>query len=126
MSALQASLVHAAGVTAGMPFVLKLTLQSHSPLLQTLEVVLKDSTGFVISGESQWNLNNASVKHVGTYTYGCAHVVLCNCSAHWVRHAFFEPAECRIGAGSAVRLWVNATGLLYDLFRHHAPEFKRL
>ena len=45
-------MVHAAEVTAGMPFVLKLTLQSYSPLLQTLEVALKDSTGFVTSGQS--------------------------------------------------------------------------
>jgi len=47
----QASMLHATEVTAGSPFVLKVTLQSHSPLLQTLEVVLKDSTGFVTSGQ---------------------------------------------------------------------------
>ena len=44
-------MVHAAEVTAGVPFLVKLTLQSHSALLQTLEVVLKDSTGFVTSGQ---------------------------------------------------------------------------
>ena len=49
--AVQASMVHAAEVNAGSPFVLKLTLQSHLPLLQTLDVVLKDSTGFVTSGQ---------------------------------------------------------------------------
>ncbi len=48
---MQASMLHATEVTAGSPFVLKVTLQSHSPLLQTLEVVLKDSTGFVTSGQ---------------------------------------------------------------------------
>ena len=48
---LQASMLHATEVTAGSPFVLKVTLQSHSPLLQSLDVVLKDSTGFVTSGQ---------------------------------------------------------------------------
>jgi len=48
---MQASMVHAAEATAGAPFVLKLTLQSHAPLLQTLDVALKDSTGFVTSGQ---------------------------------------------------------------------------
>lgn len=47
---LQASMLHATEVTAGSPFVLKVTLQSHSPLLQTLDAVLMDSTGFVTSG----------------------------------------------------------------------------
>lgn len=45
-------MTHAADVAAGMPFVLKLTLQSYSALLHTLEVALKDSTGFVTSGQS--------------------------------------------------------------------------
>ncbi len=47
----QASMLHTTEVTAGSPFVLKVTLQSHAPLLQTLDVVLKDSTGFVTSGQ---------------------------------------------------------------------------
>ena len=51
VSNVQASMLHATEVTAGSPFVLKVTLQSHSPLLQTLDVVLKDSTGFVTSGQ---------------------------------------------------------------------------
>ena len=50
--AVQATLIYAAEVTAGVPFVLKLALQSHAPLLQTFDVALKDSTGFVTSG--QW------------------------------------------------------------------------
>ncbi|KAL0042524.1 hypothetical protein WJX79_002345 [Trebouxia sp. C0005] len=53
---LQASMLHATEVTAGSPFVLKVTLQSHAPLLQSLDVALKDSTGFVTSGP-----RNASV-----------------------------------------------------------------
>lgn len=47
----QASMLHATEVTAGSPFVLKVTLQSHAPLLQSLDVALKDSTGFVTSGQ---------------------------------------------------------------------------
>lgn len=47
---LQASLVHASEVTAGSAFVVKLTLQSFSPQLQTLDAALKDSAGFVTSG----------------------------------------------------------------------------
>lgn len=56
MYALQASMAHAAEVAAGMPFVLKLTLQSYSALLQTMEVALKDSAGFVTSGQSHASL----------------------------------------------------------------------
>ncbi|DBA90115.1 TPA: hypothetical protein ACH3X1_003431 [Trebouxia sp. C0004] len=48
---LQASMLHATEVTAGSPFVLKVTLRSHAPLLETLDVALKDSTGFVTSGQ---------------------------------------------------------------------------
>ena len=44
-------MLHAAEVAAGAPFVVKLTLQSFSAQLQTLEVALKDSAGFVTSGE---------------------------------------------------------------------------
>jgi len=51
VSNVQASMLHATEVTAGSPFVLKVTLQSHAPLLQSLDVVLKDSTGFVTSGQ---------------------------------------------------------------------------
>ena len=51
VSNVQASMLHATEVTAGSPFVLKVTLQSHSPLLQTLDAVLMDSTGFVTSGQ---------------------------------------------------------------------------
>lgn len=61
-------MVHAAEVTAGMAFVLKLTLQSYSALLQTLEVALKDSTGFVTSGQS----------------HACVH---CHVSLHMPTHA---------------------------------------
>ena len=53
-------MVHAAEVAAGMPFVLKLTLQSYSALLQTLEVALKDSAGFVTSGQSHACLHNVA------------------------------------------------------------------
>ena len=49
---MQASMVHAAEVAAGMPFVLQLTLQSYAAVLQTLEVAVKDSSGFVTSGQS--------------------------------------------------------------------------
>ena len=48
----QASMVHAAEVAAGAPFVVKLTLQSFTAQLQALEVALKDSAGFVASGKS--------------------------------------------------------------------------
>lgn len=47
----QASMVHAAEVTAGMPLVLNLTHQSYWVLLQTLEVALKDFTGCVTPGQ---------------------------------------------------------------------------
>lgn len=62
-------MVHAAEVAAGMPFMVKLTLQSHSALLQTLEVILKDSTGFVTSGQNplctplQWH-NLSGMTHM--------------------------------------------------------------
>ena len=79
MFGVQASMVHAAEVAAGMPFVLKLTLQSYSALLQTLEVALKDSTGFVTSGQShacmhlyvQWHDSLLMLTHAPLHACPC-------------------------------------------------------
>lgn len=76
-------MVHSAEVTAGMPFVLKLSLQSYSALLQTLEVALKDSTGFVTSGPSRILCHTAfhvlcTTHHVGMSTLTRSPVTLCD------------------------------------------------
>ncbi len=81
----QASMLHATEVTAGAPFVLKVTLQSHAPLLQSLDVVLKDSTGFVTSGQCSSyfcmltsNLILLGCAELGQALQGCAYcAVLC-------------------------------------------------
>ena len=95
--ALQASMVHAAEVTAGMPFVLKISLQSHSALLQTLDVVLRDSTGFVTSGEP-CRLVSCLYKsmrgHAFTWHLCCTLPGLfCNVPAHYLQTGIYLAAN---------------------------------
>ena len=81
MIALQASMVHAAEVAAGMPFVLKLTLQSYSGLLQTLEVALKDSSGFVTSGQSNAHAFLSCMTHCSLLLmHSSSSIHACSCS----------------------------------------------
>lgn len=93
----QASLVHAAQANAGSPFILKLTLQSHSPLLQTLDVVLKDSTGFVTSGQCCLSVQHGTAEKMMCSAMPCPAVLAGPCCVVQSAHCFLvcELSRCR-------------------------------